>query len=248
MRCMIRIGITGQSGFVGTHLAKCVQENPNFKLIPYEDRFFGDDALLRAFVRQCDVIVHLAGVSRRPDGDEAALYATNMGINARLISLMDAEMVAPHVIFASSVHETRDTAYGRSKRDGCLLFSNWAKERGVPFSCLVFPNIYGPGARPFYCSFIANFAYQLQHGEEPQIQVDAAIDLIYIKNLCRFLLAQIDNPRNEKIYVPKDATMNVSEVLAIFRAFVKVDLDSTMFTGVQKNLYETFASYKNFVL
>ena len=34
---MIRVGITGQSGFIGTHLAKYVMERDDAVLVPFED-------------------------------------------------------------------------------------------------------------------------------------------------------------------------------------------------------------------
>ena len=57
---MIKIGITGQPGFVGTHLFNLLGTQEDVQRIPCEDQFFEDMTALRAFVRQCDAIVHLA--------------------------------------------------------------------------------------------------------------------------------------------------------------------------------------------
>ena len=61
---MIRVGITGQSGFVGTHLFNAFSQNSEFKCIPFEDEYFTNDEKLRNFVRSCDVIFHLAALVR----------------------------------------------------------------------------------------------------------------------------------------------------------------------------------------
>lgn len=74
---MIRVGITGQPGFVGTHLFEALgQQLEKFKRIPFEDAFFEDELKLRAFVKQCDVIVHLAAMMRSPIEEE--VYRVNM--------------------------------------------------------------------------------------------------------------------------------------------------------------------------
>ena len=66
---MIKIGITGQSGFIGTHLYNTLSlYKEEFELVPFRDEFFNDDQQLKQFVASCDAIVHLAagyGAPRR---------------------------------------------------------------------------------------------------------------------------------------------------------------------------------------
>lgn len=239
---MTKVGITGQSGFVGSHFASYVNDSEGLELVPFEDAFFADETKLREFVRQCDVIVHLAAMSRCPSEDE--LYATNVGLVKQLIAAMEAENVTPHVMFASSVHEERDTAYGRAKKEGRRLFEEWATRTGAAFTGFIFVNVYGPGARPFYCSFVANFCYQLNHGEEPTIQIDATMRMIYIKNLCRFVFSHVDDKGVPKIPVPWDFEKKVSEILEIFRGFQKGQLPDANDAN-SGNLYETYISYRD---
>ena len=47
---MIRIGITGQAGFVGTHLYNLLGTLPEVERVPFEDEFFGNESALRNFV------------------------------------------------------------------------------------------------------------------------------------------------------------------------------------------------------
>lgn len=240
----MKVGITGQSGFIGTHLAHYVADRADAELVPFEDSFFDDAAKLRAFVRQCDVIVHLAAASRMPTEDE--LYKLNMSLVHKLVEAMEAEKVAPLVMFSSSTHEVRDTAYGRAKRDGRMLLEDWARRNGGSFVGFVFPNIYGPGARVHYASFIANFAWELQHGEEPKVMVDAPIRLKYIKNHCRFIGEYFTFKGITKVDVPWDFEKKVSEVLELFRRYHKNGnaIDLTSLTGIERDLYETFIAYK----
>ena len=239
---MKKVGITGQSGFVGAHFASYVMDSEELELVPFEDCFFEDETRLRLFVKQCDVIVHLAAMSRCPSEDE--LYATNVGLVEKLIAAMEAETVTPHVMFSSSVHEERDTAYGRAKKEGRRLFEEWAERSGASFTGFIFVNVYGPGAKPFYCSFVANFCYQLNHGEEPKIQVDATMRMIYIKNLCRFVFSHVDDKGVSKMPVPWDFEKKVSEILEIFRGFQNGQLPDANDSN-SGNLYETYISYRD---
>ena len=130
---MIKIGITGQAGFVGTHLYNELGLlTDDFVRIPFQDSFFSEEQRLRDFVKQCDVIVHLAAMNRHSDSQ--VIYKTNLRLVNQLIAAMEAEKVTPHVLFSSSSQEERDNEYGRSKREGRELLEQWAKYRG----CLLY--------------------------------------------------------------------------------------------------------------
>ena len=244
---MIRVGITGQSGFIGTHLAKYVMERDDAVLVPFEDAFFSEEGMLRGFVKECDVIVHLAAASRMPSEDD--LYNLNVGLVQKVIDAMEAEKVVPHVMFSSSTHETRDTAYGRAKLEGRKRFEAWAQKTGAAFTGFIFPNIYGPGARVHYASFIANFAWELQHGIEPTIMVDALLKLKYVSNLCQFIGERFGTSGVSRIEVPHDFELMVSDVLGIFRLFKSKPMDVLleMFShdGNLRNLAKTYVSYSD---
>lgn len=243
----MRVGITGQAGFVGTHLFNTLGLTPEkFERVPFEDAFFAGEDALRTFVRRCDVIVHLAAVNRCPSDDE--LYATNLQLVDRLIAAMTAEQVRPHVLFTSSSQETRDNAYGRSKREGRERFERWALANGARFTGLVVPNVFGPFGRPFYNSFVATFAHQLTHGETPVIQHDASIPLIDVISLCRFIVGRIESGGGvQRIEVPPDCTRRVSEVLHLFQhyteGYLKAGVVPDLSDRSDLNLFNAFRSF-----
>ncbi|NQU32460.1 MAG: NAD-dependent epimerase/dehydratase family protein, partial [Bacteroidetes bacterium] len=153
---MIKIGITGQSGFIGTHLYNTMGLYPDkFKLIPFEDAFFQEEKSLKYFVVQCDVIVHLAAMNRHKDPE--ILYETNIGLVKRLITACEATKSTPHIIFSSSTQEERDNLYGKSKKEGRELLGQWAERNHSKFTGLVIPNVYGPFGNPYYNSVVATF-------------------------------------------------------------------------------------------
>ena len=251
----IKVGITGQSGFVGTNLFAALQKfQEKSEPIPFKDEFFQSEKDLRAFVRQCDVVFHLAALVRSPK--PGCVYDTNIHLGNQLINAFIDEEVNPCVLFASSIQEFDDTEYGRCKHDTRVQLSNWARQHQTGFAGMIFPNLFGPHARPNSHSFIATFCYKLTHGEEPQVIVDNSVSLKFIDTLLQELLKTIDElyeqKYNKSIRYQPDFTMKVSKVLSILTSFRDTYLlDGRMpelNTETEKNLFTTFMSYINYEL
>ncbi|MEG2240773.1 MAG: NAD-dependent epimerase/dehydratase family protein, partial [Alistipes sp.] len=210
-----------------------------------------DESRLRAFVRQCDVIVHLAAMNRHPDPQ--VIYTTNITLVKQLIEAMEAEGVAPHVLFSSSTQEERDNEYGKSKREGREMLETWALRRGASFTGMVVPNVYGPFGRPNYNSFIATFCHKLTHGEQPEVLQDSLVNLIYVGSLTQHIVSKIDEvalltaPRIERDAVPYDFEKRVTEILALLQTFKDLYFDQGIIPPLnepnQVNLFNTFRCY-----
>ena len=244
---MIRVGITGQPGFVGTHLYNTLGTLPDeFERIPCEDAFFADEAKLRAFVRNCDAIVHLAAMNRDPDPQ--IIYDTNVRLVKQLIAAMEAENVTPHVLFSSSTQEERNNPYGDSKKEGRRLLQDWADRTGGKFTGCVIPNVFGPYGRPNYNSVVATFCHRLTHGETPEIQVDGSIKLIYVGDLCMEFINRIRSGEGVNPYpVPWGAEKKVSEILSILNRFKSLYFEQGIFPELHDRfeiqLFNTFCGY-----
>ncbi|MBO6035048.1 MAG: NAD-dependent epimerase/dehydratase family protein [Paludibacteraceae bacterium] len=243
---MLRIGITGQAGFVGTTLYNHLGiRNSDFERIPFEDSYFNTPAKLSEFVRSCDVIVHLAAMNRDPDPQ--VIYDTNIRLVKELISAMERENVRPHVLFSSSTQETLDNMYGKSKAEGRAMFEKWAEKVGASFTGLVIPNVYGEFSRPNYNTFIATFSHKLINGEEPQILVDNNVRLIHVGSLCRFIISQFSNSGVKRVEVPYDFEMKVTDILAKLRDFNNLYTLHGIIPNLKDcndiNLFNTFRSY-----
>ena len=249
---MIKIGITGQAGFVGTHLYNTLGLYPEqIERIPFEDAFFEDRDRLNGFVRQCDVIIHLAAMNRHPDPQ--VLYETNLRLVRQLITAMETEKVTPYVLFSSSTQEERDNEYGRSKRTGRALLEERAERNGASFTGMVVPNVYGPFGRPGYNSFIATFCHKLTHGEQPEVLVDSNVRLIYVGSLCEYILEKIfrkmqhTKPVVERTEIPHDFEKKVTDILALLENYKSLYFDQGIIPELKDrnevNLFNTFRCY-----
>jgi len=249
---MLKIGITGQAGFIGTHLFNILGLYPDkYERVPFEDTYFSDENLLCTFVCQCDVIVHLAALSRH--SDLHIVYETNIRLVKQLITVMESTAKTPHILFSSSVQEEHDNEYGKSKRDGRKVLEQWAVHNGASFTGMLFPNVFGPFGTPNYVSFIATFCYKLTHGETPEVFIDSNVKLIYINNLINQILSRIDEvaslekQRVECDFVTCDFEMKVTDILQLLEKFKAFYFDKGIIPKLkdinETNLFNTFICY-----
>ncbi|NHB70193.1 polysaccharide biosynthesis C-terminal domain-containing protein [Perlabentimonas gracilis] len=260
---MIKVGITGQAGFVGTHLYNTLALHPNkFQRIPFEDSYFQNEEKLKEFVTQCDAIVHLAAMNRHNDPE--VIYKTNIGLVKQLITACEETNSTPHILFSSSTQEERDNLYGKSKKEGRELFEAWAQRNGAPFTGLVIPNVFGPFGHPYYNSVVATFCHQLTHNETPKIEVDGELKLIYVGELVDVFINKLlghrvpqSNTQSNTVsntvkhcetkLIEHTATIKVSKLLQLLKSYKENYFAKGIIPNLnnpfERNLFNTFVCY-----
>jgi len=253
-RFMIKVGITGQSGFVGTHLYNTLGLNSHlFELIPFDDAYFQNYEVLQNFVSKCDVIIHLAAMNRHNDPE--VIYNTNIGLVKQLIDACESTNSTPHILFSSSTQEERDSLYGKSKKEGRELLEQWANKNKAKFTGFIIPNVFGPFGHPYYNSVVATFCHQLSHHEQPKINIDGEIKLIYVNELIRVIIDHIEKvilEKNEKarieiVQIPFTSTIKVSQLLEKLNSYKtqysEQGIIPCLDNEFEKNLFNTFLCY-----
>ena len=80
---LIKVGITGQGGFMGRHLYNFLgTKSKEIERISFQRNYFEDEVKLQNFVKSCDVIVHIAAINRHED--EQVSIHTNVGLVQKL--------------------------------------------------------------------------------------------------------------------------------------------------------------------
>ncbi|MCX6186158.1 MAG: NAD-dependent epimerase/dehydratase family protein [Bacteroidetes bacterium] len=196
---MIKIGITGQAGFVGKHLYNTLGLfKEKYERVDFDKSFFDDNNALDAFVKSCDVIVHLAAMNRHNDAN--VIYNTNIELVTKLIASLERTSSKAHVLFSSSTQEERDNLYGKSKKEGRELFIDWVKRNEAQFTGLVIPNVFGSFGHPYYNSVVATFCHQISHGETPKVDSNGNINLIYVGELVSEFIKHIDEATSKSSF------------------------------------------------
>jgi len=244
---MKKIGITGQNGFVGSHLYNTLGLKPDqYERIPFDRTFFENPEKLNEFVQQCDVIVHLAAMNRHPDPE--IIYNNNLELVKKMIDSLERTKSAPHILFSSSSQEEKDNLYGKSKKEARVLFAEWAKKSGGKFTGMIIPNVFGPFGKPNYNSFVATFCYKLTHGYKPVIDNDGDVNLIYVGELVEEIINQIEIFDTKELHTISHTSVNrVSEVLEKLENYKKLYFDNGEIPELNSkfdlNLFNTFRCY-----
>ncbi|MFQ5671787.1 MAG: NAD-dependent epimerase/dehydratase family protein [Nitrospinales bacterium] len=200
----MRVGITGASGFIGSHLLRALERQADVVAAafrrPRPARPPGVQDLI-PFVKDKDIIYHLAGVNR---GGDADLIEGNIMGTFNLIRAVQAAGQPARIIFASSaqvykpprtalpLRETHTaqpaTLYGVCKKTAEDLI----RLSGLDYTLLRLTNVYGPGCRPNYNSVVATFCRRAADGLPLTVSGNGrqGRDFIYIDDVVRaFLLA-----------------------------------------------------------
>ncbi len=251
---MKRIGITGQTGFIGTNLYNTLGLYPeDFKRIPFNREIFDDETSLDAFVSKCDVIIHLAAVNRHND---PYAHETNIELTSKLILSLERTCSLPLIIFSSSIQEKNDNLFAKSKKEGRISLEEWAKRNGGSYVGLIIPNVFGPFGKPFHNSVVATFCYQLTHGQTPKIEVDGNLKLIYVGEIISEIISiiRIEKLQEElNLYITETREikhtheLKVSELLTLLSDYKQLYFDKGIIPSIEsifeRNLFNTFRSY-----
>ena len=214
-----KVGVTGANGFIGGFLLNNLRLfKTEFSIVEFNRSFFNDTKELDQFVSKCDVIVHLAALNRHNDPE--IIYETNITLVKKIISSLERINSAAHIIISSSSQESNKGLYGKSKRDGRLLFSRWANLNQGILTGMIIPNVYGPFGSPFYNSVVSTFCHLLSHDKTPVIDVDNEIKLIYVGELIEEIIKAIREKINShEFQIKHTAQKSVSQILKLLEYY-----------------------------
>ena len=242
----MRIGITGQNGFIGYHLSQTIKyQYSDYTLVPFQKSFFENESTLLTFVSSCDVIVHLAGVNRAQTDQE--VYDGNMQLASALKTALVAANFKGHLLFASSSQEKGDSTYGKAKKDSRVLLEDTMSTLGGRFTGLIIPNIFGPFCKPNYNSFVATFCSKIVNNESPEVIQDTNVPLLYVGNLVDQIIEKIKKPKDPLVDIKSDVEIKVTEALRLLNSFKAAYLDEntipSLKSGFELQLFNSFRSY-----
>jgi len=246
---LIRVGITGQAGFIGSHLYNFLGTKEEIvQRVPFERSYFDNQVKMQEFVSSCDVIVHIAAMNRHED--QQVIYDTNVKLVNVLINACEYTSSKPKIIFSSSTQEEQDNLYGKSKLEGRKTLEKWAINTSSKIATLVIPNVFGPFGKPFYNSFIATFCHQIIDDKPPVIHQDSTVNLIYVNELIEVFYNEISLASTEairKLKVEHTSSKKVSEIVNLLSGFKKEYIENGVVPNLDNsfilNLFNTFTSF-----
>lgn len=244
---LINVGITGYTGFIGNCLLNFFHTKSDINILTFDDKDFKQDEKLKYFVKNCDIIIHLAAINRHEDLN--ILYETNISLVQSIIDACEKTLSIPKIIFSSSIQEELDNPYGRSKFEGRKLFENWALKNNSECSTLIIPNVFGPNCKPFYNSVVSTFCFQLVNNQKPFINKDSNINFIYVYDLINKIDSLVRNQNKYKniVRIKSDIYIKVSNLLDKLENIHKLYFFNNTFPNMEnefdRNLFITYQSF-----
>jgi UDP-2-acetamido-2,6-beta-L-arabino-hexul-4-ose reductase len=190
----ITVLVTGAKGFIGRNLAAHLRRRDDVRLREFD--VGNTEAELEAWVREADVVFHLAGVNRPKE--QAEFEAGNAGFTRRLCELVRQSGRRPQIIVSSSVQAACDNPYGLSKRHSEDILEQYAAETGGRVSIFRLKNVFGKWCRPNYNSVVATFCHHIAHDLPVEIHdPQRSLELVHVDDVVAAFLAQMDHPRQK---------------------------------------------------
>jgi UDP-2-acetamido-2,6-beta-L-arabino-hexul-4-ose reductase len=233
----MRIGITGEKGFLGIHLMNYLKQ-----VLKYEVVELGRD-YLESFskTKKLDWLIHAAFVHRNPNPEK--VLDLNRLLTKSTIDSLKSNNINCNIIFLSSVHEELDTYYGKSKREAKTELSNYCKSINREFISFKLPNVFGKYAVPNKTSFIASFCYNL-HNDIPVKYNSNKINLCFIDDV----ISIIGKLHKNNIPFIETSVENVYFLLKEFKELEVIGEIPNLKSKFEIDLYNTYISYTNYKL
>lgn len=241
----MRIGITGQSGFIGWHFYQNLKLIKNIDTIDFDRSFFENKTKLNQFLEDCDVVLHLAAQNRNDDLQE--LYSINVDLVKKLVESCNEVSNPPIIYIGSSTQEDGVSIYGKSKLESWRILEKWGAEKKSNVGSFVIPNVFGPFGKPNYNSFIATFCHNVANGIEVQVTDDKTIDLIHVHDLVNYFIQSISAKKYGRIIVPPSYQVSVVEVYSKLMHFKEEYFDNghipSLISKFDLQLFNMFRTY-----
>ena len=242
----MKVVITGANGFIARNLIVEL-ENRGYKEI-YEIARTTPLSEINEYLREANIVVHLAGVNRPKQKTE--FMEGNFGLTSELLNTLKNHNNTCPVIFSSSSQADLDNPYGESKKAGEDLLFSYSEETGAKVLIYRFPNVFGKWCRPNYNSAIATFCHNVAH-DLPIIVNDPSVvmNLVYIDDVVNELINAIEGKENKVdlfCEVPVVHNITLGKIVNLLYSFKKSREDRSvpnMSEVFSKKLYSTYLSY-----
>ena len=192
---MKRVLVTGSNGFIGKNfvegLVRC--EDSEVRMFDIDD----DIDNLSAFLKEADIVFHLAGVNRPEKVEEFEIG--NTGLTQTIVSILQEYKRNIPVVLSSSIQASLDNPYGVSKKKAEDVLIDYSKKNDAKVYIYRFPNVFGKWCRPNYNSVVATFCYNISHGLDISVSdVNKEIELVYIDDIVHEFLSVLNQESTDR--------------------------------------------------
>ena len=239
----MKVLVTGAQGFIGKHMCQLLKRKGH-TVFEYDISSTEDE--LKAFIKEAEFIVHLAGINRPLTVEE--FYNGNTNFTAKIVDLLKKEGKFTPIIMSSSIQAELDNDYGKSKKMGeDFLFNS-----GLPIYVYRLANVFGKWCRPNYNSAAATFCYNIAHDLPIQIRDrEYVVHYNYVTDIVNEFLRVIEESEHvgkndiQSVYPIYDCSLGrLADLLYYFKQEIESDRHLPLLHDeFELKLFKTFCDY-----
>lgn len=235
----MKVLITGSQGFIGKNIVSILKNNRNYDVFQY-DIDIGPN-MLKTYTKNCDFVLHLAGVNRPKD--ESEFKHGNVDFTSTLIDTLIENNNRSPILMSSSIQADMDNPYGRSKNEAENLLNNYSQKYSVPIYIYRLPNVFGKWCRPNYNSVVATFCHNIANNIDIVINdSNAVVKLVYIDDVVQQFIGAIhDKKYNPPIY--QITVGDLAKLIYSFKESRNTKIIANLSDDFTRKLYATYLSY-----
>lgn len=249
----MKILVTGAKGFVGKNILLRLKQEGYEDVVPFDIDTPAE--VLDAAVKDCDFVLHFAGVNRPKDASE--FMSGNFGFTTELLGKLEAANNKASFLITSSIQAALDNPYGKSKKAAEDYIFEYAKRTGAKAFVYRLPNVFGKWCKPNYNSAIATFCNNIARGLPITVNdTNVNMHVVYIDDIADEIVRAL---RGTPTYgdgteidgkfcmVPITHRAKLGEIVDMIRSFKQsrgnLEIADMTVGSLSTKLYSTYLSY-----
>lgn len=174
----MKVGVVGKHGFIGKHIVLNLNQLNLGDVVPIGRKECESIEVLSKHVAGLDVLIIASGVNK---SDSQDLYDVNINMIRIIIDCLFKVDFHGRIIFLSSIHNEKNTSYGRAKRDSESLLKEIA-DSNMRVDVMVLPNIFGESQKPYYNCVVPTFIDEILSDSVSEV-ADASVELLHVRHV-----------------------------------------------------------------
>ena len=241
----MKVVVTGAGGFIGRNLCATLDRIDGVEVKQVFSTTQRDE--YSPWVKEADVIYHLAGVNRPKDPSEFVTGNTNF--TGEILEVAAEGGTIPTVVISSTTQAVKDNDYGKSKLAAEELIEEYVSKGKIHGAIYRLPGVFGKWSRPNYNSVVSTFCYNVAN--ELQLEVrdpSFALPLVYVDDVVQAFVSHLNSSFKGLGTFEVNPVFNttlgeLADTITSFPDLRKSLRAPKVGKGLEKRLYSTYLSY-----
>ena len=241
----MKVVVTGAGGFIGRNLCATLDRIDGVEVKRVFSTTQKDE--YSPWIKEADIIYHLAGVNRPKDPSEFITGNTNFTRDVLEVAAEGGNL--PTVIISSTTQAVKDNDYGKSKRAAEELIEEYASKDKIHGAIYRLPGVFGKWSRPNYNSVVSTFCYNVANELPLEVRDPSfALPLVYIDDVVQAFVSHLNSRFKGLGTFEVNPVFNttlgeLADIVSSFPGLRKSLRAPKVGKGLEKRLYSTYLSY-----